>query len=409
MGQSSSPLMSPADAAAYAKRDLGHFGPDASLACEEIGDGNLNYIFRIRETGSGRSLIVKQAGATARISDEFAVSPDRNRIEYEILRLQNELAPGLVPEVYHYDPENNCLAMEDLSDHRIMRDALLDREQFPRFADDASTFLARTQLLTSDLAMDPKEKKRRVARFVNPDPCQITEDLIYTEPFNDVRGRNAVFPPNADFVARELYGDPELRRETAELKLDFMTAAESLIHGDLHTGSIFVRRDSTKMIDPEFAFYGPKGFDLGMCVANLIFAWANVHAVAESAEARSRQAAYLEETVTQLLSGFDEKWRVLWDEHVRETVASYDGVKAWYLNRLLADAAGVAGLELCRRIVGIAQVKDMTSIADPDRRQSAERACLATAKRLIVQRDAVRSGRDYLEPLREAADTHGLT
>ena len=34
-----------------------------------------------------------------------------------------------------------------------------------------------------------------------------------------------------------------------------MTNAQALLHGDLHTGSVFVRDDSTKVIDPEFAFY----------------------------------------------------------------------------------------------------------------------------------------------------------
>ena len=47
-----------------------------------------------------------------------------------------------------------------------------------------------------------------------------------------------------------------------------MTAAEALIHGDLHTGSIMVNQDETKVIDPEFAFYGPMGFDVGLLLAN---------------------------------------------------------------------------------------------------------------------------------------------
>ena len=29
------------------------------------------------------------------------------------------------------------------------------------------------------------------------------------------------------------------------------------MHGDLHTGSIMVTDDDTRVIDPEFAFYGP--------------------------------------------------------------------------------------------------------------------------------------------------------
>ena len=39
--------------------------------------------------------------------------------------------------------------------------------------------------------------------------------------------------------------------EVAKLKFDFMTHAQALIHGDLHTGSIFIKEDSTKVIDAD--------------------------------------------------------------------------------------------------------------------------------------------------------------
>jgi 5-methylthioribose kinase len=49
----------------------------------------------------------------------------------------------------------------------------------------------------------------------------------------------------------------------SRLKLKFMGSPEALIHGDLHTGSIMVTQSETLVIDPEFAFYGPMGFDIG--------------------------------------------------------------------------------------------------------------------------------------------------
>ena len=49
-----------------------------------------------------------------------------------------------------------------------------------------------------------------------------------------------------------------------------MTQSQSLLHGDLHTGSIMVSKNETKIIDPEFAFYGPMGFDIGALIANLL-------------------------------------------------------------------------------------------------------------------------------------------
>jgi len=45
-----------------------------------------------------------------------------------------------------------------------------------------------------------------------------------------------------------------------------MTHAEALVHGDLHTGSVMASQDETKVVDPEFGFFGPMGFDIGYCL-----------------------------------------------------------------------------------------------------------------------------------------------
>ncbi|WP_313018697.1 hypothetical protein [Acetoanaerobium noterae] len=50
--------MSEADAALYAKTKLDFFGKDEELVCKEIGDGNLNYIFKIDSLSTSKSLIM---------------------------------------------------------------------------------------------------------------------------------------------------------------------------------------------------------------------------------------------------------------------------------------------------------------------------------------------------------------
>ena len=61
----------------------------------------------------------------------------------------------------------------------------------------------------------------------------------------------------------------------SKLKFRFMTDAQALLHGDLHTGSIFIRQDSTKIFASEFGTYAPMGYEVGNVVANLIFAYDN--------------------------------------------------------------------------------------------------------------------------------------
>ena len=101
------------DAIRFIREKTDFFGENARLACQEIGDGNINYVFRVKDLDTGRSVIIKHGDKVSRTGGS-QVSTDRNRIEAEVLKLEGELAPGSVPEVYLYDPVMCCLVMEDL-------------------------------------------------------------------------------------------------------------------------------------------------------------------------------------------------------------------------------------------------------------------------------------------------------
>ena len=391
-------LMKEEDVAGYVQaRYAGHFAPDAVLTVKEIGDGNLNYVFRVVEEATGKSMIVKQAGEALRISAEMHVSTDRNRIESEILQLQDKLAPGSVPKIYGYDTTMCACAMEDLSDHELMRYALMRHETFPQFADDISTYMVNTLLKTTDVVMEHKEKKALVKSFINPELCEITEDLVLMEPYNDLKGRNIVDPKIADFVKKELYGDAELLLAVAKLKFEFMNNAQALLHGDLHTGSIFVRKDSTKVFDPEFAFYGPMGYDIGNVVANLIFAYDN--GVAAGAEEFN---AWVLGCIRETVDLFIEKFRKAYDECVTEPMAKVEGFREAYLKSILSDTAAYTGTELHRRTVGMAQVKDVTTIPDPEKRAYAEKLNILAGKDFILHRECFLSGQDFVDAVKRA-------
>ncbi len=391
-------LMKETDVPDYVQtRYPGHFVPDATLTVHEIGDGNLNYVFRVAEEATGKSVIVKQAGEALRISAEMHVSTDRNRIESEILQLQDKYAPGSVPKIYGYDTVMCACCMEDLSDHELMRYALMQHKTFPRFADDISTYMVNTLLKTTDVAMEHKEKKALVKSFINPELCEITEDLVLMEPYNDINHRNLVFPANAEFVKRELYDDAALHLAVARLKFEFMNNAQALIHGDLHTGSIFVKQDSTRVFDPEFAFYGPMGYDIGNVVANLIFAWDN--GCAAGAEAFCRWAL---DAIRDTIDLFREKFVKCFDECVTEPMAKVPGFREFYLDSILSDTAGYAGTELHRRTVGMAQVKDVTTIADPEKRAHAERVNIICGKDYILNRTEFKTGADFVNAVLRA-------
>ncbi|MDD4083328.1 MAG: S-methyl-5-thioribose kinase, partial [Sphaerochaetaceae bacterium] len=152
-------LMSSKDVAGYVQKRLSFFPENEDLECKEIGDGNLNYVFRLVSKKTGKSVIVKQAGESLRIDKTMHLPTDRGKIESSILKLQRKFSPGLVPEVFLYDSIMCALIMEDMIGHTMMRTGLINHEIYPQFAQDISTFLVNSLLFTSDVLMDHKEKK----------------------------------------------------------------------------------------------------------------------------------------------------------------------------------------------------------------------------------------------------------
>lgn len=371
---------------------------DSMEAVVPDSHGNLNYVYRIWD-GKGHSLYIKQAGTETRISKDMKPSKDRNRLESEIIMLEDKFAPGMVPHIYFFDTVMCACGMEDCSDFMVMRDAMLRHETFPRFADDISTFMVETLLLSSDLVMDHKEKKELIRKFISPDLCDITEKLVLMEPYNDLNQRNNVFAPNADFIEQELYNDPALHLEVAKLKFKFMTDAQALMHGDLHTGSIFIRQDATKVFDSEFGTYAPMGYDVGNVVANLIFAYDNGLAAGATAF-----CDWILETIEKTMDLFIEKFSKRFDEAVTEPMAKVAGFKEWYMEGILNDTAGYAGTELHRRTVGMANVVDVTSIADEQKRLLAERINIFAGKDYIMHQSSFRTGADFAAAVTKAKE-----
>lgn len=398
-------LMEVGDIAGYVEERLHYFSDGASLECEEIGDGNLNYVFRLKDMNTGRSIIIKQAGEEARISKDMKLSTDRGRIEAKILEIQEKAAPGLVPKVYFYDEIMCAMAMEDMIGHTMMRTGLMKHETYPLFGEQITTFLVNTLLLSTDLIMNHREKKENVKQFINPDLCEITEDLVYSEPYMNYNHRNRVFPLNEEFVKREVYDDRELRLEAAKLKFEFMNNAQALIHGDLHTGSIFINQEHMYVFDPEFAFYGPMGYDVGNVIANLFFAWCHGDATIEYEEEKACFCGWILNTIEEIIDKFIEKFRLSYAEKVTDSMAKTEGFLEYYLDSVLEDTAAVAGLESLRRIVGMANVKDITSILDERKRARAERIVITLAKDYIKNRTAFKCGKDYSKAIKRAIET----
>lgn len=385
----------------YVCSKVDFFASDAEFKCKEIGDGNLNLVFRLEDVKNNKSIIVKQALPYLRAAGEgWALDINRGAIETKVLNIQHELTGGLVPKVHRFDDEMFCTIMEDISDHVIMRHGLMKYEQYPHFAEQISDFLVKTLLMTSDIAMDHKEKKYLVKEFSNPQLCEITEDLVFSEPFH-LGARNNVEDELLAFHKEVIVESGALTLEASKLKFDFMNNAQSLLHGDLHTGSIFVNGQSTKVIDPEFAFYGPMGYDVGLLIANLIMNYVATKFGCESTSQKDRHMSYLRSVIEKTIDLFVSKSLCLWDDIALDQMAKSEGFKEWYIRNVIIDTAGVAGCEMIRRTVGFAHVQDLDDITDDSARINAKKANLALGKELILGRNNIQEGMDFLKLIDE--------
>lgn len=373
---------------------------DALVTGEEIGDGNINYVYRVVNSCTKESVIVKQADERLRSSGR-KLSTDRSRIEAELSIIYNSIIPGCMPQLYLYDPTMCCIIMQDLNGYKSLRSILLEHKVVPSFSDSITTFMAEVLMRTTDNILDPVDKKNLLKIFVNPELCQISEKLIFTDPYTNHYGSNLLLHENEFFLKSELYEDMELLFEVAKLKERYKTVAQALIHGDLHTGSIFCKDSSVMILDGEFAFYGPVGFDIGVLIANLILAWINAIVTMEKSE--TIFIKWLEDTIIDIVDLFSRKAYKILKENSTEPLAKADKFIEWYLDEILADIAGMTGLEINRRIIGDTKVIDITGIQDMNQRIIAERIGVRCAKNFILRRnEQFRSGKDYINIMHEA-------
>lgn len=371
----------------YVKNRVRFFDEDEEVIAEEIGDGNINYVFRIVSKNNGKSLVVKQADKLLR-SSQRPLDLNRNKIEAEILKLESKYAKEMVPEVYYYDEDMSTIIMEDISNCKNLRKELLSGRMYGILSSKISDFLANTLLPTTDLVMDRYEKKENVKKFTNPELCDISEDLVFTEPYYNYRDRNIITVGNEEFVIKKLYEDTSLHAEVGILRNKFMNYPQALIHGDLHSGSIFVNNERLVVIDPEFAFYGPIGYDVGNVIGNLIISYFYSKYISKNKD----MITYLEDTISDIIDGFIEKFSKLYDELVDLPLYSNINFKEVYIEEVVSDSIGYAGTEIIRRVVGDSKVEEVTSIVEVEDRIVLERVLINTGIELIKNRYKFKSG-----------------
>ena len=371
-------------------------GGPSSWRVEEVGDGNLNLVFKAYGTRGG--IIVKQALPYVRLVGESWPLPlSRAHYEHMALRTQAKHTGSLVPDVYHYDDKLALIVMELLEPHIIMRRGMIAGTVYPKFADAISTFMAATLFHTSDLALKADAKKAMIAAFAgNTALCKITEDLIFTDPYR-VAELNRWTAPQLDAYAAQFREDGDLHVAVSRLKLKFLSSPEALIHGDLHTGSVMLTADDTRVIDPEFAFMGPMGFDVGAVIANFLISYFSQAGHEERPGGREAYREWILATTQDIWTRFHAKFLALWgsaaalgDAYPRDLFqgalgeARLAAERNAFMQRLWADTVGFAAAKMIRRVLGLAHNIDLEWIKNAEVRAACEARVLTLARDMMV-------------------------
>ena len=352
--------------------EIGMFASEADLRIEEIGDGNLNTVYRVSDAVQPeRSVVLKHAPPYIKIlGPEYPLSIERLTYESRALDLYNRFTSGSVPKLYDFDAETAVIVMEDLQDAQVLRADLIAGSVDIGVAEQIGRFMGTVHSRTYIKNLDSATVQQYRQQFANTTMQSITADYVFTFPYTEHETNfwTAGLAPDV----QRLKADTDFLQQAEDLKRIFLTAQQALTHGDLHTGSVLVQNNTAKVIDAEFAFYGPVGFDLGLYWANYLLSY------------------FSHQDTVDVQSALKTAIAKTWHTYTLEFRTVDAALEKQTLQQIFHEAVGFAGLEMLRRLMGAAHVKDIEGIADVPRKLRVERAALQFGTTLVKQHQSLR-------------------
>ena len=365
---------------------------------DEVGDGNLNLVYTV--SSDAGDIIVKQALPYVRlVGDSWPLPLSRSFYEHEVLVRQAKRDPGSVPQIIYFNKVQAIIAMEMLLPHVILRKKLIAGEYVDGLAQRLGKFCARTAFRGSDLSLQTADKKSDTALFQgNLALMGITESLVFTEPYFAAEMNHHT--DGLDPIVRILRSDVEMKTEAQRMLLKFTANTETLCHGDLHSGSVMCTDNETKVIDPEFGFYGPMGFDIGMLISNYLMAYFSQPSHRESDTLLEYQTWILK-VIEGTCEAFQQEFKNLWNSErtgilFPQSMFEDQGDSSEFaLNEMLEhiwqDAVAISGIEMHRRVLSLAHNADFEEISDTKKRSQLEARNLMMGRELILNSKTIKN------------------
>ena len=277
---------------------------------EKPGEGNMNVVLRIKT--DNRSFILKQSRPFVQKYQQIEAPLDRIAVEYQFYQaVQNESLRKNLPSILGYDAYEQLLILEDLG-HCLDMSSIYTSKQI---AED------QLQRLTSILALiHESEVPNNFSE--NMAMRQLNHQHIFVLPFLEDNGFQLDdIQEGLQELSKPYKQDASLKAIVEEVGKRYLSQGNTLLHGDYYPGSWMTETENLYVIDPEFGFVGFAEFDLGVMAAHIIMATA--------------------------------------DESYLDSIFNLYNRKAD--KKLMAQ---VAGIEIIRRLIGLAQLPLERSIGE---------------------------------------------
>ena len=362
---------------------------------EEDGDGYVNHIFRIRT--DKEAYVLKQGLPLARISGA-PMDMNRNGLEYDNLRIRWSIIPEYTPEPLFYDKDNNIFVMEDVSRLKVSRFQFNRNAMFENYGRKCGECAAKNEFYTSEFYLDREEFRRLMCRFDNTAMRKIMEDGMFLdrfeEPTEDRFGEG--FREFAELFSR----DSRYVTELFKLRRSYMTHTDALIHADYHTSNILVSEEEMKVIDMEFSFMGPFGYDIGYLTGNLISQYcAACFKPFPSEEERTTFKAYLLATMKTLYYSYFLTFTECWNEDAKPRYANQNGLRRSIFDEVMTESVGYASMVNWFRSASVIPYPDFDVIEDMNVRRNAVTLSLLIDWQIMFDRYGYQSVDDLIDTI----------
>lgn len=268
----------------------------------KAGEGNMNVVLRLGT--DRRSLILKQSRPYVQKYPQIPAPLERIHTEERFYwAVAGSGIEAHLPRVLGFDPDQHLMLLEDLGQAEDMTFLYQARQVAPETLDTLVEVLGRIHATPVPAGFPDNLELRR-----------LNHQHIFVLPFLADNGFNLdQIQPGLEALAAPFKAEAPLKAAVNALGERYLATGPVLLHGDYYPGSWLQASGTVYVIDPEFCFAGFAEFDLGVMAAHLLMATGDA-------------------------------------EIVNRVLERYPG----QANRELA--VQVAGTEIVRRLIGLAQL-----------------------------------------------------